>query len=133
MDTSDKKKEENILPKIISNVNVKDPIDEESDGQTASELDESKVERLREMQSILQGDKETLINQQNTNERLASNITDVMIDDAKELLKLFGIPFIDAQSEAEAQCAFLGNFLTEPVKQSHDLAKSELISDLLSI
>ena len=111
MDTSDKEKEVNILPKIISNVNVKDPIDEESDGQTASELDESKVERLREMQSILQGDKETLINQQNTNERLASNITDVMIDDAKELLKLFGIPFIDAQSEAEAQCAFLGNFL----------------------
>eukprot|EP00004_Rigifila_ramosa_P008293 TRINITY_DN1950_c0_g1_i15.p1 TRINITY_DN1950_c0_g1~~TRINITY_DN1950_c0_g1_i15.p1 ORF type:complete len:291 (+),score=74.55 TRINITY_DN1950_c0_g1_i15:1597-2469(+) len=35
------------------------------------------------------------------------SVTDEMVHDAKEILRLFGIPFIDALAEAEAQCAEL--------------------------
>jgi len=37
----------------------------------------------------------------------ASELTDEMIDDAKELLQLMGIPILQAPSEGEAQCAFM--------------------------
>jgi hypothetical protein len=40
-------------------------------------------------------------------QRDAASVTDTMIDDIKELLCLFGIPYVDSPSEAEAQCAFL--------------------------
>ena len=37
----------------------------------------------------------------------ASELTDEMIDDAKNLLTLMGIPVLQAPSEGEAQCAFM--------------------------
>ncbi len=39
--------------------------------------------------------------------RLAATITDQMYQECQELLQLFGLPWIVAPSEAEAQCAFL--------------------------
>ena len=39
--------------------------------------------------------------------RHANKVTTKIIEEAKELLRLFGVPYIDAAGEAEAQCALL--------------------------
>lgn len=60
--------------------------------------------------------KEELYNQQvsyeferNKLNRQGASITQQMTNDCKQLLKLFGIPYIQATMEAEAQCAFLNS------------------------
>uniref|UniRef100_A0A2H8TPS1 DNA repair protein complementing XP-G cells n=1 Tax=Melanaphis sacchari TaxID=742174 RepID=A0A2H8TPS1_9HEMI len=57
---------------------------------------------------------DTLIKSQNnlaslhrTSDRMASSVTQKITSEIKGLLKLFGIPYITAPMEAEAQCAFL--------------------------
>jgi len=40
-------------------------------------------------------------------QRASNKVTSKIIEDAKELLRIFGIPYIDAAGEAEAQCALL--------------------------
>lgn len=39
--------------------------------------------------------------------RNTNRVTTKVVDEAKELLRLFGVPYIDAAGEAEAQCALL--------------------------
>lgn len=39
--------------------------------------------------------------------RMATKVTTKIVEEAKELLRLFGVPYIDAAGEAEAQCALL--------------------------
>lgn len=45
--------------------------------------------------------------QQGPSIRAHNKVTTKIIEEAKELLRLFGIPYIDAAGEAEAQCALL--------------------------
>ncbi|CAH1731205.1 unnamed protein product [Aphis gossypii] len=65
-------------------------------------------------EQYLQSIQDTLIKRQNdlaslhrTSDRMASSVTQKITSEIKGLLKLFGIPYITAPMEAEAQCAFL--------------------------
>ncbi|XP_066255431.1 DNA excision repair protein ERCC-5 [Euwallacea similis] len=62
---------------------------------------------LMQLKSQLQRDKVDLLTERLTKERVAENITDQMYQEAQELLELFGVPYVVAPMEAEAQCAFL--------------------------
>ncbi|CAO1329632.1 unnamed protein product [Diamesa serratosioi] len=75
---------------------------------TAAALKERKTEsELKEMASELVKEQKNLAQERNKQERMGTSITDNMSSECKELLKLFGIPYVDSPMEAEAQCAFL--------------------------
>ncbi len=49
----------------------------------------------------------TLIAERARQDRMSASVSDQMYADCQELLQMFGLPWIVAPSEAEAQCAFL--------------------------
>jgi DNA excision repair protein ERCC-5 len=64
-------------------------------------------EELESMKDELANQQRNLAQERNKLDRQGTSITDSMSQDCKNLLKLFGIPFITSPMEAEAQCAFL--------------------------
>ncbi|KRT79732.1 hypothetical protein AMK59_6810, partial [Oryctes borbonicus] len=62
---------------------------------------------LKKLRTNLAKEASELMTEKSSKERLAGNITDQMCQEAQELLQLFGVPYIIAPMEAEAQCAFL--------------------------
>lgn len=65
------------------------------------------TEELQKIQSKLEEEGRQLIVEKANKERVATNLSEQMYYDAQDLLELFGIPYIVAPMEAEAQCAFL--------------------------
>ncbi|KAK0061017.1 DNA repair protein complementing XP-G cells [Biomphalaria pfeifferi] len=64
-------------------------------------------EDLMDINSYLASERETLVSEQGKQNRFATSVTDQINQEAQELLKLFGIPYVVSPMEAEAQCAFL--------------------------
>lgn len=64
-------------------------------------------EELEEIADNLGQERRDLIAERNRKDRLGVSITDQMSAECMELLRLFGVPYVVAPMEAEAQCAYL--------------------------
>nr|XP_057664523.1 DNA excision repair protein ERCC-5 homolog [Diorhabda carinulata]XP_057664532.1 DNA excision repair protein ERCC-5 homolog [Diorhabda carinulata] len=125
-DSIDKEKS-NICKDFINNKTKIDEVNNEESVEENDQVDENKekmnlsdnitltmpavpkltIQEMQELKDNLMHDKIDIIREKSKKERLANNITDQMYQEAQELLELFGVPYIVAPMEAEAQCAFL--------------------------
>lgn len=65
------------------------------------------VERMKELREELNLEAHDIQRRKNTEQGAAESVSDEMYSETRDLLKLFGIPYLEAPTEAEAQCAFL--------------------------
>ncbi|XP_069658455.1 DNA excision repair protein ERCC-5 [Haliaeetus albicilla] len=83
-------------------------VEREDDGKDAvDEWQDVSLEELEELENDLSAEQNVLQAQKQQQERVASSVTGQMFLESQELLRLFGIPYIEAPMEAEAQCAIL--------------------------
>ncbi|KAK4880815.1 hypothetical protein RN001_008961 [Aquatica leii] len=110
----------NIRDVINLEKDVEEVIDEKSEPTNNGKIDkiiEAKIdenvsspmsrEQLQEIQQNIQLENIELVKEQLSKERMANSLSEQIIQDTQDLLRLFGIPYIIAPMEAEAQCAFL--------------------------
>ena len=64
-------------------------------------------DELKQLEGELASEQQALVAQAQQCDRLASSLNDQMYGESQHLLQLFGIPYLVAPMEAEAQCAFL--------------------------
>jgi 5'-3' exonuclease len=89
----------------ISKIDVESQVDERNFQFVASK--EDAVEVANAMQDWLAVEQSLLEQEQAQSARYAAEVTNQMYADGMELLRLFGVPYIQAPMEAEAQCAWL--------------------------
>ncbi|XP_021271355.1 DNA repair protein complementing XP-G cells-like [Numida meleagris] len=80
---------------------------EDNSKDAEDEWQDISLEELGELENDLSAEQDILQSQKQQQERVASSVTGQMFLESQELLRLFGIPYIEAPMEAEAQCAIL--------------------------
>ncbi|XP_066476344.1 DNA excision repair protein ERCC-5 [Tiliqua scincoides] len=80
---------------------------EGNEENTVNEWQDISMEELEVLETSLSVEQNTLQAQKQQQERIAATVTGQMFLESQELLRLFGIPYIEAPMEAEAQCAIL--------------------------
>ncbi|XP_010127248.1 PREDICTED: DNA repair protein complementing XP-G cells, partial [Chlamydotis macqueenii] len=80
---------------------------EDDSKDAADEWQDISLEELEELENDLSAEQNILQTQKQQQERVAASVTGQMFLESQELLRLFGIPYIEAPMEAEAQCAIL--------------------------
>jgi DNA excision repair protein ERCC-5 len=64
-------------------------------------------EQVENMERELQAEVGRMQSERRAQAGQAQGVTDEMIEDCKELLQLFGVPYVESPGEADAQCAIL--------------------------
>ncbi|KFP34231.1 DNA repair protein complementing XP-G cells, partial [Colius striatus] len=82
-------------------------VEREDSKDASDEWQDISLEDLEELENDLSAEQNILQSQKQQQERVAASVTGQMFLESQELLRLFGIPYIEAPMEAEAQCALL--------------------------